>query len=321
MAAGPDMTAVIGVWGRGYADRLRAAVGSIRRQTVPVRIVLSEICREPLYADLAAELGAEHVSSPPASGISGSDYSPDQARNAGLACVGSGWVYFTDSDILFPSRRFFEQLAGEVCSEADNVAIYPAMRTVSASCAEELLRAAACSALPDRVPSAAFVRFQDGEFTPGPERERVRTFGGTPWAITEARLEKLRSLPYRGHGMERIVFWEPTIHFGALLARAELLIELGGYCMEFSGYGFGDVDMTWKALRRANVIRLYEARPDLVTLHVEHSRPYLSRIAMERNYFLHVRRKLKGFLKAVESDRTRWKELTARLVVRSPGGA
>ncbi len=293
----------MGLFGPGYAGRVRTAVRSIQRQTLPVEVILAELCDRPLYGELAAELGVRHVTSPPVRYGSSAVFSASMAGNAALALVRSDWVYHSDVDVFFPSRAFFERLVAEVWADKNNVATYPLMKHLPASRVGEFVEGVDWSSLSEDLPSTTFLDFREGKFFPGEERE-VRTISdGKPWVMTESRHQVARSMGYRGRGYEVVAARQPALHFGAMFASTELLIDLGGYCEEFVAYGFEDVDIIWKASHSGNLIELYKARPDLVTIHLDHPKPYFSRIAFERNLLLHQLRKVRGLDDAIASDR------------------
>ena len=303
MVEHPGITVIMGLFGPGYAGRVRAAVRSIQRQTLGLEVILSELCDRPLYGELATELGVRHVTSPPVRYGSSAAFSASMAGNAGLALVRSDWVYHSDADVFFPSRTFFERLAAEVCTDKSNVATYAPLKHLPASRVGEFVEGVDWSSLSEDLPSTAFLDFREGKFFPGEEGEVRRIGDGKPWVMTESRHQAARSMGYRGRGYEMFAVWQPALHFGGMLASTEFLIDLGGYCEEFVAYGFEDVDIIWKASHNGNLIELYKAQPDLVTIHLDHPRPYFLRIAFERNMMLHRLRKLRGLDDAIASDR------------------
>jgi len=80
-------------------------------------------------------------------------------------------------------------------------------------------------------------------------------------------------------------------HGGSIFVSSDIFDFVGGYTEQFFIWGTEDSDLRWKINSLFNLIDLSKIE-EISVGHIEHGRPYLSRIAWERNVFLEsIRRK------------------------------
>jgi|SRR3989338_2869135 len=91
-------------------------------------------------------------------------------------------------------------------------------------------------------------------------------------------------------------------HCGAVFARTDHLIEIGGYHEGFVSWGVWDADVQWK-LESQGGIKPIPYEDEFSVIHLDHERGHFSKLKWEHDKKLQEKRRALGFEKCVEKDK------------------
>lgn len=220
------------------------AVESVRAQNYPnVEIIVSEENDSPKYRKMAREQGIVYVCRKPRKKDLGSNLG--RVKNFGIRKATGKYVYLNDSDIVFMNRNYLSLLIRRMKKVGTGFMTQPAMKRLVVGDFEKFYGDACRDGI---IEGISVLRFRDGYTTSVDKKNTVRVvpYGWRNRKMTVFRNEwkKISKKDLEmGYGYGLMSF---SFHPGAIFVEKERLLRVGGYCENFKGWGFDDVDLQIK---------------------------------------------------------------------------
>lgn len=300
----PPLSVIVSVYGPKREFPIEACLRSLMKQKSPLPevIVSEEYTSIPIYKTITSNfdivyrgriLPAER-----------SRWSPGAVRNLGALISTGSMILFLDCDML--------------CSEFDTIAIITRLlsentcgfiwgpkidriledaQPILMRCLNKNLDTPISTLLHENLEKAG-----NGFWAyPGRKLKTTsRIYHGNEYAaLTEDALRFYKS-PENFDGREAQV-WKPRRHVGTIALHRELFIRVGGFCEQFVGWGWEDVDLIRKLEGLGKRIQSNEI--DGILTHMEHSHAYLLPTESIANKEIARKRKRDGIWPSIIEDR------------------
>lgn len=211
---------------------------------------------------------------------------PGLLRNLGAELASAPLLYLSDADIAPLGRGY---LTRAVSLAGKGALAQPWMHRLT----NGPLPLAAVECRPPEEEFRCFVAAApDGVLHGRPGEEilwKVPSSGAVRGKTPRARLPRERGLgcgrppEETTGGPESSQVWWAPYHWGSMLLTQDLFHAVGGYCLQYEGWGGEDADLLVKVAARAPLIRGWQTDPSWRCLHFEHPAPYLGTPEQQAN--------------------------------------
>ncbi len=296
----PPVAVTYSLYGGFDRERLKLALKSAKQQTYsPLEIIVAEQNQEPSFADEARRTGVRYTS------IDAVDFNTGRIRNRALALVTADIVYTNDADIIFPNREYLRLLVERLLLNKDLVLHKPPMRRLPLLFFEDFKETERKCGL-DMAVTTLFI--DDGciaKTRPQPIKFSIVERNGKEFTILEDDINLyLSSNAFKG---DEPLFFFPSTHAGATIARMEHIEQVGGYAEVYMHYGWEDADLQWKLGERFALQKIPKEE-SLMVMHLDHKKPYHNKVAFQQNKATFERRVREGISNAIFTDQKRFKQ-------------
>lgn len=282
------ITVTYPIFGSFDKDRLELSILSAKSQNLPVQIIVSEENTEPTFEQKAQELGVKYIYEEP--NIENGFYSPSRVRNRALAFVDTEFVYLNDSDILFLNNNFFENIFTKVNREENLLFNKPPMKRVLLEDFDTFNKWVRTKGIEQALHDLHFPNPFVG-ITNQRKVTLVVTTNKRGYTVTADVDDYIRATKTSElEGKDPVTFFH-TLHYGGIAARTQHILDVGGYCLDFRGWGYQDRDLQHKLAEKFTLVDFpNELRFEV--LHLDHPKGYFSPERRKLNKELFSKEKL-----------------------------
>lgn len=214
-------------------------------------------------------------------------------KNIGISNATSKYVYFSDTDILLIQADYLERIVNFFERSNQQILVRPPMlRLISGK--DELLSISSDILQIDNPLRQCFVKYENGLLV----------------AAGHETYKYINNLPHVQYDSNS---WQLVYHSGGIAVNIELLLEVGGYCMDYYGWGLDDIDLQWKLNETFGARALNECIDNTYVLHIEHpSRCNDELYAQNREKF--NARRAEGLNESIQKDVMNYDNLSGILL-------
>lgn len=213
-------------------------------------------------------------------------------KNRCILSVKTRYIYFSDTDIIFLQPDYLEKLERYMELSGQTILVRAPMKRLIRG-KEDLFKALDLNS-PIRIENSlnrCFVYFVDGKIV-GAEYERYKYINNLPHVQLEATGD-----------------WQLAYHSGGVAADTKRIRDVGGYSMDYYGWGMDDIDLQWKLNETFGARAIDDCVSGLSVLHIEHpSRCEEKRYQLNRTVFKD--RVNRGLMNAIKEDIEKYEELS-----------
>lgn len=213
-------------------------------------------------------------------------------KNIGISNVTSQYVYFSDTDILLIQSDYLERIVNFFESSNQQILVRPPMlRLIGGK--DDLLLSSNTPQI-DNPLRQCFVKYENG-------------------LLVAAGNEKYKYINNLPHVQYNSNSWQLVYHSGGIAVKLKLLLEVGGYCMDYYGWGLDDIDLQWKLNETFGARALNECIDNTYVLHIEHPSRCNDELYAQNREKFNVRR-TEGLKESIQKDVINYDKLSGILL-------
>jgi len=295
------ISVIVPIFGNFDRKRVNLTLQSLTKQKeVDLEIVVAEQSSKPLInISQINNFNVKYVHLPPYNLADNRYFRPGFVRNVAARNSSGEYLYNTDGDVILINPLF---LANAL--ETFKTGLYrPIMRRLPLENFHEFYEQSEMEGLEKAISNLNMDQPYLATSKKNPIKMRVfeKEESGKRkiFLYTEGDHKKYLSDP-SNKGKEPI-FSTLNTHAGAILMRRDHFEDVGGYCVQFAGWGCHDADLQWK-LRESFSIEQFPHDYRFEVLHLDHERNYFSHERWMKNREIQKRRRVQGVIKSVEED-------------------
>jgi glycosyltransferase involved in cell wall biosynthesis len=286
---------VIGIYNSRHTPALAGVLESVQRQTIDKEIILCEtrnfhsksidkFCRQFRNMRYVFTRSSEKGEN---RGL---------ARNRAAKSAEGDYLYFTDPDIFLHEPSYLSSVLEVAKRTSIPCLVQPRMCRLVSGITEFIKSFRMHNPIKFDFRDNCFYRFSKNGFSPVEEFRKYFEF--QPYACTRERYAKFLEVDLK-YTYE--FFWRPFFHWGGFFCSKDLFERIGGYSVNYHGWGCEDTDLLWKLRCKSKYIPLYRRTPGIYVLHIEHPTTYdISSYSI--NLGMLKTRKRNGIDSAIQSD-------------------
>ncbi len=291
-------------YGQFARDRLAIALDSYRLQKeVVLEVVLAECSDKPSFTSKDFLPNVKYFHLPMESLVEGDFFKPGKVRNFAVKNCKGKFIYSNDGDILFQDKYFLRDSLKLLSLSKGKILLRPPMRRLPLECFEEFNKVFHQQNLEFAL--SKLDKTQDYIATIGPNKIKMKVFKKfesgreKTFLYTETDHKKYREDAEMG---KEPVYSTLETHAGGTLMLKSQFDQVGGFCLEYAGWGCQDADLQWKLKEVFGTLQ-FPKNNVFEVLHLDHPKGYFSRDRWTKNREIQQRRKLQGIDLCVENDR------------------
>lgn len=208
-------------------------------------------------------------------------------KNTCVKRVTSDYICFSDTDIIFLNENYLGTLMQYMISSSHPILVRPPMLRLYEG--KQLLF--------DSID-------RNGNFDIriyNPENHCAVQFNGEQIeACGKEKYKFFNNLPHFTRTCKPEI-WQLTYHSGGIFVKTSTLLNVGGYGMEYFGWGLDDIDLQWKLNEAVGARAVSECVPGMSVLHFEHPSRY-DEILYQKNRTVFEQRRTQGLDAVIEKD-------------------
>lgn len=290
------------VFGTFDPVRLQLAVQSARLQDYSdLEIIISEQNNRPTCATLARKLGVSYIHAKPKHAEN--PYNVSRVRNNGVRASHGRYLYLNDSDIIFLRRSYLSDLYKLLKKNKSSYLLFPPMKRLDISHFRSFVTGALRKGLEKAMDELSF---PDGHTTYSGTSDAVKVmrygYGNKKYTILTSLLNNISKEELEKYGYGLLSF---TYHAGGMLVPRKAFLQVGGYCEEYLGWGYDDVDLQVKLSRYSKKKRMSIPKTKRYeVLHLDHKKN-LDKVRYDRNKGIFEHRMKQDIRTLISHDKQR----------------
>lgn len=283
-------------------DRIRLVLDSMTLQkNVSLEITVVEQSETPSLAEekLPSLVKYIHI---PISGKEGEFFRPGLVRNTAIKSCTNPLVYSSDGDVIFQNPYFFEEALGLLKGLNGAILFRPPMRRLPLECFEEFREKSDEEGIGTAL--EGLDRSEPYIATTHSNKVAMKIFRKHESGRDKVFLYTQRD--YDEYQRNSAKGYEPfystlEIHAGSTLMLKSQFEKVGGFCLQFAGWGCQDADLQWKLKESFGFLQFpNEARFEV--LHLDHPKSYFSKERWMENRSIQQLRRERGLKDSISED-------------------
>lgn len=262
------ISVVFPIFGDFARKRLFLAIESVKLQDYPnIEIIVSEQNSKPTYKKQAKKQGVKYIHFKPRKGKA--MYNVGYVRNRGIKHASGKYVYLNDSDIVFLNKSFLTRLHKLLKESKAAYLAFPPMKRLILSQFDSFYEKVRNNGLKKEIENLSF---PDGYTTYKGKTNKIKVvrygYYRKKYTIPINDFKKITKDELKKYGYALLFF---TFHAGGTFVEKKKLITVGGYCENFIGWAYDDVDLQVKLSQISKTRRIsIPKRKSYEVLHLDH---------------------------------------------------